>query len=93
MGLIFVLFRELILNRGAIMTRAGPLLYLTFFTLITYSLSAGNAGTTFRYRTHIVAVAFCAWVAMWCARREMRDVHAEQLDRGNEPPPYTAGAG
>jgi hypothetical protein len=31
-----------------------PLLYPMFFLLAAYSLSAGNAGTGFRYRSHIV---------------------------------------
>ena len=70
LGLISLLVRELILGRGAIMERAGPLIYLAFCLLIAYSLSAGNAGTAFRYRTHLVAVAGCALVALWSGRRQ-----------------------
>jgi hypothetical protein len=47
------------------MTRAGPLIYLGVFLLIAYSLSAGNAGTAFRYRTQIVGVLICTVVALY----------------------------
>jgi hypothetical protein len=60
----FFLIREGIRRRGEIMTRAGPLIYLGFFLLIAYSLSAGNAGTAFRYRTQIVAVLIAAFAAL-----------------------------
>jgi hypothetical protein len=43
---------------------AGPLLYPMFFLLVAYALSAGNAGTSFRYRTHIVTLAVAALVAL-----------------------------
>jgi hypothetical protein len=55
----WLLAGELWRARGNIMDRAGPLVYIGFATLIAYSLSAGNAGTAFRYRTHIVAIAIC----------------------------------
>jgi hypothetical protein len=61
----FFLIREGMRRRGEIMTRAGPLIYLGFFLLIAYSLSAGNAGTAFRYRTQIVAVLICTFAALW----------------------------
>ena len=57
-------------RRGEIFTRAGPLIYLAFFLLVVYSLSTGNAGTGFRYRTHLVAVAICIVVALWHWRTE-----------------------
>jgi hypothetical protein len=62
---LFFLIRLGIRNRGRIMTRAGPLVYLGFFLLVAYSLSAGNAGTSFRYRTQIVSVFICIAVALW----------------------------
>lgn len=61
----FFLVREAMRRRGEIMTRAGPLIYLGFFLLTAYSLSAGNAGTAFRYRTQIVAVLICVFAALW----------------------------
>jgi hypothetical protein len=52
----------------AIMKRAGPLIYPAAFLLVAYSLSAGNAGTAFRYRTHLVAFL----LAVVCTLRETR---------------------
>jgi len=54
------------LNRGAILATSAPILYPLVFLLIAYSLSAGNAGTGFRYRTHLVVLA----VAMLVVLRE-----------------------
>jgi hypothetical protein len=49
---------------GNIMARAGPLMYVGLMLLVAYSLSAGNAGTAFRYRTHLVIVALCVVVVL-----------------------------
>ena len=68
--LLFLLVRAVMDRRGEIFARAGPLIYLLFFLLIAYSLSTGNAGTGFRYRTHLVAVAICVIVALWRLRPE-----------------------
>jgi hypothetical protein len=65
---LWLLAVELWRARGHIVERAGPLIYIGFFLLIAYSLSAGNAGTAFRYRTHVVALAICALVVL----RELR---------------------
>jgi hypothetical protein len=51
-------------RRGEVLSLTGPLLYPMFFLLVAYALSAGNAGTGFRYRTHIVTLAFAALVAL-----------------------------
>lgn len=64
-GLILLLISSAIKSRGQIMARAGPFIYLGFFLLIAYSLSAGNAGTAFRYRTQVVAVVICVLVSLW----------------------------
>ena len=37
-----------------VLSLTAPILYPFLFLLIAYSLSAGNAGTGFRYRTHLV---------------------------------------
>jgi hypothetical protein len=58
------LLRELVRNRGRIMDRAGPFVYVGFFLLIAYSLSAANAGTAFRYRTQLEAIAICLIVVL-----------------------------
>jgi hypothetical protein len=61
---LFFLGREMLRNRGRIMDRAGPLIYVALFILMAYSLSAGNAGTAFRYRTQIIALFICIIVAL-----------------------------
>jgi hypothetical protein len=43
--------------RGRMFLVAAPLIYPTIFLLVAYSVSAGNAGTSFRYRTHVVTLA------------------------------------
>jgi hypothetical protein len=48
------------LNRGHVFPRAGPVLYPLLFLLAAYSLSVGNAGTGFRYRTHLVTLGIAA---------------------------------
>lgn len=68
-GLI-LLAHALSRNGGAIMRRAAPLIYPTLFLLVAYSLSAGNAGTAFRYRTHIVGMLLCLLVVMREERTE-----------------------
>ncbi len=87
MGFLVAAIRR---NWGAVMARVGPLVYLGFFVLIAYSLSAGNAGTAFRYRTHVVAVGLCLLAALWeLGRRESPDMTASappiDLDADREP--------
>ena len=48
------------------MTHTAPILYPLVFLSVAYSLSAGNAGTGFRYRTHLVVLG----VAMLVVLRE-----------------------
>ena len=61
---LLVLVRTLVTRRGEILSRAGPLIYPMLFLAIAYSLSAGNAGTSFRYRTHLVGLALGAIAAI-----------------------------
>lgn len=61
---LFFLGREMLRNRGRIMARAGPLIYVALFMLMAYSLSAGNAGTAFRYRTQLIALFICIVVSL-----------------------------
>src|SRR4051794_39901079 len=70
-GLIF-LAAALLTNGKEIMRRAGPLVYPALFLLIAYSISAGNAGTAFRYRTHLVAFLVAVLVVLRTARQERR---------------------
>lgn len=67
-GLI-LLFGALIKNGRVVMKRAGPLVYPALFLLAAYSLSAGNAGTAFRYRTHVVAFIVAVLVVLRQERR------------------------
>lgn len=69
---LFFLIRVGLRNRGQIMARAGPLVYVGLFLLIAYSLSAGNAGTAFRYRTQIVAVVICIVATLWRSAESSR---------------------
>jgi hypothetical protein len=52
------------LSRGQIMPRAAPVIYPLLFLLVAYSLSAGNAGTSFRYRSHLVTLAIAVLVIL-----------------------------
>ena len=61
---LVLLFQAVWRNRNAVMQRAGPLIYPGAFMLAAYSLSAGNAGTSFRYRSHIVALALCLVIVL-----------------------------
>jgi hypothetical protein len=79
----FFLVRAGLRRRGEIMTRAGPLIYLGFFLLIAYSLSAGNAGTAFRYRTQIISVLICAFATLWRPAEHGRAVRV--MERAQRP--------
>jgi hypothetical protein len=64
-------------NRSTVMQRAGPLVYPAVLMLMAYALSAGNAGTAFRYRTHIVALALALIVVVRQGRREEQAAREE----------------
>jgi hypothetical protein len=51
-------------RRGHIVADVGPILYPLLFLLMAYSLSAGNAGTSFRYRTHLVTLGFAMMMVL-----------------------------
>jgi hypothetical protein len=61
---LILLAQQLIRNRSAIMDRAAPLIYPMLLMLWAYAISAGNAGTAFRYRTHVLALALCLLVVL-----------------------------
>jgi hypothetical protein len=82
---LLLLIRYAWRNRGRVFPRAGPLLYPLFFMLIAYSLSAGNAGTGFRYRTHLVTLALAVMVvlreyALRARAKSSVDTSAEAID-------------
>jgi hypothetical protein len=74
-AVLLLLIRYAWLSRGQILPRAAPLLYPLLFLLIAYSLSAGNAGTGFRYRTHLVTLAVAAMAIL---RQRALEVRAER---------------
>ena len=49
---------------GACSLSTAPILYPLTFLLIAYALSAGNAGTGFRYRTHIVTLSLAMLIVL-----------------------------
>ena len=54
-------------NRGEVFGRAGPLLYPLLFEMVAYSVTVGNAGTGFRYRSHLVTLAICVMCVLRAA--------------------------
>lgn len=63
-AILILLIRYAWLNRGQVAARAAPILYPMFFLLVAYSLAVGNAGTGFRYRTHLVTLAIGATMVL-----------------------------
>jgi hypothetical protein len=61
---LLLLIRYAWRNRGRVFPLGGPMLYPLIFLLVAYSLSAGNAGTSFRYRTHLVTLGFALMVVL-----------------------------
>jgi hypothetical protein len=51
-------------RRGEVLALTGPIVYPMLFLLMAYALSAGNAGTGFRYRTHLVTLGFAMLIAL-----------------------------
>ena len=84
--IFWLLAVELWRARGHIMDRAGPLIYVGFFLLVAYSLSAGNAGTAFRYRMHVVALAVCILVVLRWLRTHPAPVPELAEAPGREAP-------
>jgi hypothetical protein len=66
------------INRGNLFGRAGPLLYPLLFQLVAYSVTVGNAGTGFRYRSHLVTLGICAACVLGVSARERREVTASE---------------
>lgn len=72
---LLMLVGALLQNGGAVMRRAGPLIYPALFLLVAYSLSAGNAGTAFRYRTHVVGLLLCLLLVL---RQQRSEAHEDE---------------
>src|SRR5439155_25091685 len=63
-AILLLLLRYAWMTRGAVFAHAAPVLYPLLFMLVAYSLSVGNAGTGFRYRSHLVTLAVGAMVVL-----------------------------
>jgi hypothetical protein len=84
-GLI-LLVGALLQNGGAVFRRAGPLVYPALLLLVAYSLSAGNAGTAFRYRTHVVGLLLCLLLTLRQQRSELRTDSSRAPEYRSLPP-------
>ena len=82
-AVLLLLLRYAWLSRGSILSRAAPLLYPLLFLLIAYALSAGNAGTGFRYRSHLVTLGIAAMVIL---REQVLRARATSTVRPSELP-------
>jgi hypothetical protein len=69
---LFCLLGSLVASIGDIARRSAPLMYPCVFLLAAYALSAGNAGTSFRYRTQLIALAICIVVTLRASPRSAR---------------------
>ncbi len=74
-------------NRGHILEVTAPFLYPAFFLLVAYALSVGNAGTGFRYRTHLVLLGLAMLVVLreHALRRDSSDGDEEPQTHGAPP--------
>jgi hypothetical protein len=63
-AVLFLLIRYAWLSRGQVFKRAGPILYPLMFLTVAYALAVGNAGTGFRYRSHLVTLALATIVVL-----------------------------
>lgn len=61
---LFWLLRYALRSRGELMRLAAPLIYPLGFLMIAYALSVGNAGTGFRYRSHLITLALAILVVL-----------------------------
>jgi mannitol-specific phosphotransferase system IIBC component len=80
-AVLLLFIRYAWISRGQVFARAGPVLYPLIFLLIAYSLAAGNAGTGFRYRTHLVTLAIAAVAIL---REQALLVRAERRARAQK---------
>jgi len=61
---LVLLFQYVRRNRGQVLAVAAPFVYPAFSLLVAYALSVGNAGTGFRYRTHLVLLGLATLVVL-----------------------------
>jgi hypothetical protein len=90
-ALLLLLIRYAWINRGQVFAHAGPLLYPMLFLLVAYALAAGNAGTGFRYRTHLVTLAIATMAilrahALEARRQRQQASHPDRQPISVRPP-------
>lgn len=61
---LYLLARYIRRSSGKTFALAAPILYPLVFLLMAYALSVGNAGTGFRYRTHLVLLGLATIVIL-----------------------------
>ena len=71
LGLLFHFTRR---NWGRVLAVTAPILYPGFALLAAYALSVGNAGTGFRYRTHLVLLGLAVLIVL--RERALREAPA-----------------
>jgi hypothetical protein len=98
-ALLLFFIRYAWVSRGQVFARAGPVLYPLLFLLVAYALASGNAGTGFRYRTHLLtlmvaAVAILREQALLvrAARRAKAPGSPAGPDTGHPPEPLPSPA-
>jgi hypothetical protein len=87
LALLAALIRYAWRSRGSILNRTAPLLYPSLMLLIAYSLSVGNAGTGFRYRSHLLIPAIGMLSILWAASRAAVPARAGGASRRGLPYP------
>jgi len=64
LGALLLIFHYARRNRGRAFALTAPIIYPTVCLMAAYALSVGNAGTGFRYRTHLVLLALAMLVVL-----------------------------
>lgn len=70
---LFMLLRLLALGGRRSLLRIAPLMYPAAFLYCAYAISSGNSGTSFRYRTTVLAIAMGALAVLIQDAREKRE--------------------
>jgi hypothetical protein len=70
---LYYFVRLVVRARLRVFQWSAPLVYTTAFLFFAYSVAAGNGGTSFRYRSHVVSVFICLVIVL---RERLRDEYA-----------------
>ena len=86
---LFLLVRYARRTRGQILAISAPILYPGLALLVAYALSVGNAGTGFRYRTHLVLLGLAVLIVL---REHALRGEAAAAERASDTPVAGAAA-